>query len=71
MNTKWASLLKLLIAASILVSFCSYVFASPAMAKQGSTPITSGDASTRKSGRSNTSNLPKCTHPAQQTACRL
>lgn len=70
MNTKWASSLKLLIAASIVVSFCTYIFASRAMAKPGSTPITSGDTGTPKSGRSDSSSLPRCTHPAKQTACR-
>ncbi len=60
MNIKRVSSLKLLIAASILVGFGSYVFAPPVIAKPTSPPI----------GSPPVSQLPKCTNSAQQNSCR-
>lgn len=70
MNIKRVSSLKLLIAASILVGFGSYVFAPPVIAKISTPATTTGDISTSKKAGRNPSDLPKCTHPAQQIACR-
>ena len=70
MNIKRVSSLKLLIAASILVGFGSYVFAPPVIAKIPIPPTTTGEPSTTTKPRRNPSGLPKCTHPAQQIACR-
>jgi hypothetical protein len=70
MNIKRVSSLKLLIAASILVGFGSYVFAPPVIAKINTPPTRTGEPSTPNKRGKNPSDLPKCTHPAQQIACR-